>query len=357
MSFLTAPIPQPISANDLLFFTKQLGVLTTSGVGIAEALPILAEQAKNPSFRRVINALADKINNGQTLSEALAKFPRTFDSFYRSVISVGEQSGTLDKNLLYLARELGKSIEFRRKIQGVLLYPTIVVTLAVLVAGGIAFFVLPQLTNLFLSLNIELPLTTRILLLIANFSKTYGVTVALMGLLIIILLVIAYSIRTTRSFIDPILLRLPILGGILRNTEVAKICRNVGLMLRSGLPIAIAFTIVRDSTGNTVYRRYLTRIIEAIQSGKSLESELDPKRYPLLPATLPKMLGVGEHSGTLDDSFLYLGDSYAEEVDDLAKKLPTILEPILLVAIAGVVLFVALAIISPIYQFTGSIHK
>ncbi len=357
MSILTIALPLPISDNDLLFFTKHLSVLINSGIPMGEALPILTEQSKNPSLTRIIESLANQVSNGKTLGEALDQHKSIFSNFYRSIVSIGEKSGTLDKNLTYLATELEKNLEFRHQIQGVLLYPSIVISIALIVGAGISIFVLPQLANLFTSLNITLPLTTRILLWLSNFSRSYGVLILFLLIFGSIALILAFRTKTSRKYLDPLLLKLPVVGQIIEYAQVAQICRNVGLMLKAGVPILRIFQVVGDSTDNTVYQKYLDWLYQAVQGGKTLEAELKSSKYRFMPPTIARMLGVGERSGTLDESFLYLGDYYAQEVNETTKKLPTILEPVLLVIIAGVVLFVALAIITPIYQFTGSIRR
>ena len=341
---------------DLMLFTKHLAMMLRSGVSLGEALEILEDQNQNKSLKAVLRGISGGIKNGQPLAKVMAKYPKVFDPMYRSVVNIGEESGSLDKNLDYLVSELSKNYEFRQKVMTALLYPMIVLLIAAIVGSGVALFVLPKLVDMFSSLDVKLPLTTRLLMWVAGFMKSYGV-IFFAGLFGLAAAggMLARVTKVKRK-IDVISLRLPVLGKFLLNIQVAGMCRNMGIMLKSGLPLRICLQTAREATGNWVFNQYFQRLDKAVDMGISLEKELTGKHYPMIPLMVGRMVGVGEKSGKLDETFLYLGEFMEEEVDEMAKNLTTILEPVLLIGIALVVLFLALSIISPIYQLTGSIR-
>lgn len=342
---------------DKLLFTKHLSVMIKAGIPLPDSLVTLRDQTKNESFKKVLTKVNSDVSNGQELGKSLGKFPQVFDSLYRSVVTLGEESGTLETNLEYLALELSKSYEFKKKVRSAMFYPAIVMTLIIVVGGGISIFVLPQLSELFSSLNTELPLSTRILLAISNVMKNWGIPI--MTALIGSIFALAFAVRlpTIKPIFDRIVIRMPIFGSFLQNVEIASFCRNFGMMLKSGLHITTALGACRDAAENDVFKQYLGWMLDAVEKGKSLEEELSAKKYQFIPPILTRMIGVGEKTGKLDESLLYLGDFFSEEVDEFTKNLPTIIEPIMLIIVAILVAFLAMAIISPIYQFTTSVHR
>lgn len=347
----------PVSFQDKLLFTKHLGIMLKSGLPIADSVAIIKEQTRNAYFRQVLERVLADLRNGQTLEKSLSKYPDIFDSLFLSIVAVGEESGNLEENLTYLAQELSKIHEFQRKVQSAMLYPTIVMVTALVIGSAISVFVLPQLSDLFKSLDITLPLTTRILLFVADIAKNFGVFI-LIGLMIFgTVFVVVINTPLVKPLWDRFVLSVPIFGKFQQYAALATISRNMGMMLSSGLPISKALHVSTDTMTNSVYKDYLKAILKAVEGGKTIASELNPKKYPYVPLIFSSMVGVGEKTGTLDKSFLYLGDFFTDEIDSMAKDLPTILEPLMLFVVAIMVAFLAFSIIQPIYQFTGSIHR
>lgn len=342
---------------DKLLFTKHLSVMIKSGVTLSEGIEVLRSQTINPAFKKVLTEIGAEITNGQTLKKALSAHPKIFDPLYINLISIGEESGNLEENLEYLAQELQKSYEFDKKVKGAMLYPELIVSVALIMAGGISIFVLPQMANLFTSMNVKLPITTRILLAVSMFMQHYGLIVVPLVFVAIFLMSFLVKTAPVKPIWHRFLLRLPIFGPFLQNSQTASLCRNLGLMLKSGLPIVTALKASGDSMDNLVYKGYVESLIKTVDKGKPMAQELSSGKYKYIPLIVSKMIGVGEKTGKLDETLLYLGDFFADEVDSTAKNLPTILEPALLVVIAGMVLFLALAIISPIYDLTGSVRR
>jgi type II secretory pathway component PulF len=345
-----------ISFVEKLLFTKHLLVMTKSGITIAEAVETIASETKSVKFRKILEDVNKNIRNGQPLAKSLGKHPKIFDQFFVSLIEIGEESGTLDTSLDYLAKQQTREYALRKKIQGALLYPAIVVTAITFVGIGMSLFVLPNLVDLFSSLDVKLPITTQILLFFAGLMKNHGIFIIAAFIASIFL----FRIFVSLSFVKPIwhkfLLSLPIFGRLFQARELTLLCRNLGIMLKSGLPIRKALEVEYFACGNYVFKDYIRGIQKSVDKGKEISYELEKGNYSKFSPIAIKMIGVGEKTGQLDESFLYLSDFFDEEVDNIAKNLSVVLEPIILLVIGLMVGFVALAIISPIYELTGSIR-
>ncbi|MBI2019929.1 type II secretion system F family protein [Candidatus Daviesbacteria bacterium] len=328
-----------------------------SGIPIAEAIISLRDQTTNMAFKEVLAAVTADVENGQSLEKSLSKHPKVFNTLYLSLVSTGEKSGNLEENLDYLAQQLRKSYDFDKKIQGATLYPKIVLAATAIMGGTLSLFVLPQLVTLFASLDVKLPLSTKILLFFANTMKNFGVFIAL-GL--VIAAIIASLVLKT-PIIKPLwhrfLIRLPIFGKLIQNIELANICRNLGIMLKSGLTVTQSLDAQFEATQNLVFKDYLDHLRKAVEKGKKISDEMSVTKFKFIPAIVPKMVGVGEQTGKLEDVLIYLGDFFEEEADDATKNLSTTIEPILLLIVGTVVGFVALAIVTPIYDLTSGIKK
>lgn len=340
-----------------VLFTKHVSIMLRSGISIVDTLETLLEQSQSAAFKKIVNNILGVIKNGQKLSEALAKNPKSFDRFYINLVRIGEDSGTLSQNLEYLSKKLDKDLSLRKKIQGVILYPSIIIGASVLMMVGLSIFILPKLSDLFSSLSVNLPLSTRILMWLSNVMKQYNILIlaGLAGLIILFRLFV--SLPVIKPKWQRFLLSFPLIGSFIQNVEMASFTRNLGTMLQGGLTINSSLEINADTTNNLVFKKYFVSLKDAVTKGKSLISELNTKNYPKIPKIAVKMIGVGEKSGNLSEMLLYLGDFFEEEIDDASKNFSTVLEPVLLLSVGLMVAFLALAIISPIYQLTGSINR
>jgi type II secretory pathway component PulF len=346
-----------VSQLEVLLFTKHLAVMIKSGILISEALAILIAQTKSPAFKQVLKSVLDDVENGQNLSKALKKYPKIFDLFYISMIEIGEDSGTLEVNLHYLVEQQEKENKLRKKIKGAMLYPTLVLSAAFIMGGAISIFVLPKMLEFFESFDAKLPLPTLILLWIANVMEHYGLYIFGSIIALVILFRFLITLPKIRYKWQAFLLSMPVIGPFIQSGQLAALCRNTGLMLKSGLTIIAALENETKATENLIFREYLTNIQNAVHRGKPIESELSSGKYKRIPPIVTKMIGIGEKTGKLDEVLLYLGDFFEEEVDDSAKNFSNVLEPILLLGIGLVIAFIALAIIGPIYELTGSVKR
>lgn len=346
-----------VSFVDKLLFTKHVGVMLKSGIPLTEAIDTIKDQSTNSYFRSILVQIIKNLENGDMLVTALLKYPAVFDPMYINLIKIGEESGNLEENLNYLTSQLEKEHLFRQKIIAASMYPSIVLATVVIVGSGVSFFVLPKLIDLFKSLDTNLPLATKILLAVANFSKNYGIFVSVGLIILILILKFSLKKRSIKYIWDKMILKTPVVGKLVQGIELTYICRNIGTMLKSGLPIDKSLDAQENSTTNLIYREYVAKLKESIEKGKSLKDTFESLNFKYFPKIAVKMIGVGEKTGKLDESFLYLGDFFEDSVDEASKNFSSILEPLLLLLIGIVVAFVALAIISPIYQFTGSVKR
>lgn len=346
-----------ISFVDKLLFTKHLSTMLKAGIPIAESLDTLAKQTRSGSMKRVLQQLLRDVENGQSLAHALTQFPKVFDELYVSLIRVGEESGTLEENCAYLAVQLGKDNALRGKIQGALMYPGLVLTATLVMGGFISLFILPQLVDFFGSFQMELPLSTRILLTVATFMKSYGVvTIAgSIGAMVVVSLVV--QTPGVKPLWHRLLLHLPLIGNMIAYGQLARFSRNLGVLLQSGVTVTRSLEVAGQSLSSVPFQRAVIELSTSLDKGTTIGDTMEKKGMTIFPMLVSRMVKVGEKSGKLEDVLLYLGDFYEEEIDSISKNLTTILEPILLIVIGLVVGFVAVAIIGPIYNLTGSISQ
>jgi len=344
-----------VSFKDKLFFTKHLAIMTQSGIPITEGLFILMAQTKSQYFKNILKISINEIKNGQSLAATLKKFPKVFDQFYISLLEVGEQSGTLEKNLNFLAKQLAKDFQLRQKIKGAMLYPGIVFGAASIMGGFIAFFILPQLVGFFDAFQIELPFTTKILLFFANILKNHSLLFLLSIIGSILLFLSFIRIPAIVPIWHRFLLKIPLFGKLIAYDQLSRFSRNLGILLQSGVPVTTSIQVTANTLSNLKFKTDLMNVSQHLIKGKEIGSSLD--QCPEYPPLVSKMISVGEKTGRLDETLIYLSDFYEEEIDNISKNLTTILEPIMLITIGLIVGFVALAIISPIYELTSSIRQ
>ncbi|MEK7606239.1 MAG: type II secretion system F family protein [Patescibacteria group bacterium] len=345
------------SIKDQVLFAKRLSFLINAGVTILESLHILSEQAHSKSIKRVYEKLIADVSNGMKLADALARHKGVFGDFAINLIRVGETTGALGKNLHYLADELKKKADLRRKVIGSLIYPVIISVATILLTALLTVFIFPKILPIFSSMNVDLPMSTRVLIVVSDFLQNYGLlTAGLIVVLIITFFVLHKKVLPFRFFTDRLLLKLPLVGGIAKNYNMANFSRTFGLLLKSGVPVMESLDVVGNSTRNLFYRKECHKMVERVRRGEEVSKYLieHPRRFPHI---LAHMVAVGEKTGKLSDTLVYLSDFYEGEVDDQTKNLSTTIEPVLMVFLGTVVGFVAVSVITPIYEITGSLSR
>jgi type IV pilus assembly protein PilC len=344
------------SIQERVDFANNLSVMLKSGISINEALGSLGDQSDSGYFKETMYRLKSDIENGTLLSDAFKKEAPTFGPIFVSMIKAGEQSGTLQNNLLFLADLLSRSADLKREVNAATLYPKMVFGAAVILGGGLAVFILPRLTPLFEGLNVELPLMTRVLLSVSLFVQEYWLFTLLSIIGLCIAIIYSNRILSIRRFYHLLYIKLPFLGTLLRNYQLAFISQLFSTLLKSGLTLNDTVEIVARAVTNIRYQEALEEVKEGAEKGESLSATMR-KFEGLFPKLVISIIAVGEKSGTLGNSFGYLSELYTKDVSARARKLPTIIEPLLLVFIAMMVGFVALSIIMPIYELTGNISR
>jgi type IV pilus assembly protein PilC len=344
------------SLKEQVHFAKRLSFLMNAGVPLVEGLHILKDQIKGGSRGRMIEHVVKDVSSGQSLARSFSKFPRVFNEFTVSIIKVGESSGTLSTNLAYLADELKKKQILRRKVLGALVYPAVITCATFGITGFLMLYLFPKIMPVFASLHSELPLTTRIVMAISVYLQHEGLFVVLGGIIGVFLLMTAVKQSAwIHYWFDFALLRLPIMGKVMEYYNVANSTRTLGLLLRSGVRLSEALPIVAQTTKNLIYRREYLLLWKSVDRGERMSTQL-LKRRSYFPELVVHMIAVGERSGSLSDTLVYLSELYEAEVDDFTKNISTLIEPALMVVMGIIVGFIAISIITPIYGITQSLH-
>ncbi len=344
-----------VSFLDKILFIKHLSLMIKAGLPLRESIAIIQEQLKSKKFKRILDDVLLSIDNGHSLADSLAIHPKIFDAFYINMIRVGEESGTLEENFKHLAQQLEKNYDLKRKIIAAMLYPGIIFTAVIVLSSLLTFFILPQITPLFKVFRIELPLATRILIGFTDVIKNYGLFILIAVVFLFLISFLIYRIRAVKYLFHKIVLRLPIFGSMIKNINLVYFCKNLSTLLKSGVSLIGALDITETTLSNLLYQKELKEMKGEVKKGKPISGYLK-KKEDLFPLTLSQMISVGEKTGSLEETLIYLGNFYNAEIDRTTKNLSTILEPVLLLIVGILVGFVAIAIISPIYEVTGGLH-
>lgn len=345
------------STKKQTFFAKRLSFLIRAGVPMLESIHVIKEQTKSKGEIKIFERIIADVSNGQTLSGSLARFKNVFGNFAINVIKAGENSGTLIDNLNYLADELKKKEMLRKKIMGAMLYPIIVTVATFGVTGFLTVYIFPKIIPIFQSLNAKLPLSTKIIMYITDVIRNDGLYIFLgLALFIFGIVMLIKKVPTVRFFYDGFLLRIPIFGPIVMNYNLTNTMRTLGLLLRSGISLTEALIVTSETTDNVRYKDAFKTISGGVMKGKTL-SELIHKYPNIFPSMLTHMISIGEKSGNLSNTLIYLSEFYEHEFDDQTKNLSSTIEPILMIIMGIMVGFVAISVITPIYEITNSIHK
>lgn len=330
---------------------KNLSTLIRSGIPLHESLALLSEETSSRRLRQALAKSTEAVASGTSLGSALGEEERTFGRLFIHLVKAGERSGTLEENLSFLAELLEELDDLRTKVRSALLYPEIVLVTAFLLTGALAVFVLPRLIPLFTNLGVALPLPTRLLLGTTAFIQTWWRWGLIGSVAFVLLITLLQRLPAVRRFSHWLALRLPFLGSLFREYQLALASRVFYTFSKSGLHLNELLYGGADAVTNATYRGALDAVAGHVETGLPLSEAL--ARYPsLFPRHFTTIIAVGEKSGSLEGSFLNLATAYQKEVDARVKRLPTVLEPLLLISLGALVGFVAISIILPIYQIT-----
>ena len=350
MSALWERIPQ----RELVDFVKNFAVMTKTGIPVNETMAVLAEQSRSRVLRRMLGEVRKDVITGLSLADAFGKHRAAFVDIFIGLIRAGESSGTLEENLSFLSDWLERASDLKQEVRAATLYPKFVISAAVVLGAWLTVYILPKLVPFFRELRVELPLPTRILMGIAVGVESYWYVVLLLSGGLVAGFLFARRMSLVRTVIDTVVLKLPVIGRLAADYQLSLICQLFFTLFKSGLPISETIRVTADALTNACYRKTMAEVGVRVAKGTMLAQSLEA--YPLLfPKNFVNIVATGEKSDTLDDSFMYLASFYEKEVKTKTKKLPTVIEPVLLVAIAGVITFIALSIIMPIYKLTSGL--
>jgi len=345
-----------VSAKELAVFTRQFSVMIDAGLPLVQCLEILAGQQENQLFQKVLVGTRGAVESGSTLSAAMRQYPKVFDALYVNMVEAGETGGILDTILQRLSTYIEKNVKLQRAVKSALVYPVGVLTIAAGVITLLLWKVVPVFATLFAGLGVDLPLPTRIVISLSNFvGSIFGflLLVAVVGTIIGIKL--WYGTKQGQYILDSIILKLPVLGLLMRKIAVARFTRTLGTLISSGVPILEGLDITARTAGNAVIERALQRVRKALEEGKSLTEPL--KESEVFPGMVTQMIGVGEQTGAMDAMLQKIADFYEEEVDAAVKDLLTALEPVMIVFLGVVVGGVVISMYLPLFSLIGQLSK
>lgn len=342
-----------VRRSELILFTRQLATFVRVGVPILEGLAVLREQASSRIMRRTLNEVIRDVTTGSPLSSALAKFPKVFPGLYVELVRTAEVSGNLDETLRQLADYMSRDEAAARKVRGAMIYPAIVIGLALVVITILVGFVLPSFANLFRDFHAQLPWPTRLLLTIGGFSRDHKFTIFATLATVVGICVLYSRTRSGRELLDVAFLRMPVIGLLVRDAIVERYLRTLATLARSGVPIAQMLETANRSLGNVVFQRGLAQVRPRMLSGDGFAEPLAATH--LFPRMVIQMIRVGEETGHLDSNLEEAADHYAEELDYRLKRMIAMLEPALVIIVGAVVGFIALSVIAPMYGLVRAI--
>src|SRR3989338_2829825 len=345
-----------LSVKEKMLFARNLEVMIRSGMQIIQSLEVLRKQTKSGAFNKIFDQLISDIKNGHFLSSGLERYRNVFGDFFINLIRVGEASGTLSENLKYLYEELKKKDELQKKVKGAMAYPAIIFMATVGITSIMIFFIFPKILPVLTSINVELPFVTRAFIAISQFLIKYGIYVGagMVGLIIFIWLIL--KIPKIRFAWHNTLISMPMVGNMVLAVNIISFARTLCLLLRAGIKIVEALEITANTLSNLVYKKEIMKVAEGVRKGDPM-SKYFVQNQKLFPPIFSQMVSVGENTGKLDESILFLAEYYETELDESTKNLSTFLEPIMLLVMGVIVAFVALAIITPIYKITQTLGR
>lgn len=366
-----------VKSKDLTTFTRQLSILQDAGLPIVRSLRILAEQAKPGRLKYSLEDTCEEIEGGSTLSEAMSKSPKCFDRLYVNMIKAGEAGGALELILQRLADFKERAESLKRKVQGAMIYPVVVISVAVVILTGIMIYIVPSFRDIFTEFGLELPAMTEMLVAVSNWVALYWYLIPGIPVAIVLFIRLLRKFKHGRIGWDQYILKVPIFGQLVEKNTLARTTRTLGTLIASGVPILEALTITRDTAGNAVFENMFQKISEAIREGDAIAKPMKENaipgfhpvalffwitsipviggllyllkmRQPIVDDLVVNMVDVGEETGELDTMLYKIADVYDEMVAVLTDALTKLLEPLLVIFLGGAVGFIVIALFIPL---------
>jgi type IV pilus assembly protein PilC len=343
-----------VKPKELAVFTRQFSVMIDAGLPLVQCLEILANQQENKTFQKVLTGTRSAVEGGATLSAAMRQYERVFDALYVNLVEAGETGGILDTILQRLSLYIEKNVKLKRAVRSALVYPTAVLGVAAAVITLLLWKVVPIFTTLFVGLGVDLPLPTRIVIGLSNFvGSIFGFLIFVGFIGACIGVKVWYGTPVGRMTIDRILLRLPLVGILLRKIAVARFTRTLGTLISSGVPILEGLDITARTAGNAVIEKALLHVRKALEAGRSLAEPL--KETTVFPGMVTQMIAVGEQTGAMDAMLQKIADFYEDEVDAAVKDLLAAMEPMMIVFLGVVVGGIVISMYLPLFSLIGKL--
>ena len=342
-----------VDAKSLAVFTRQFSVMIDAGLPLVQCLEILGTQEEDKNFAYVILATRGDVESGASLADAMKKHPKVFDPLFTNMSAAGEAGGILDTILKRLATYIEKAVKLKGQVKSAMIYPVAVIVIATLVVGVILWKVIPTFANLFAGLGAELPLPTRVVIGLSNALVRYGI------FLIMALFAAGWGFKSYyatpngRRVVDAIVLKMPILGNLMRKIAVARFCRTLSTLLASGVSILEALDITAKTAGNAIVEEAIQTTRKSIERGETIAQPL--KDTAVFPPMVVQMIGVGEATGALDTMLGKIADFYEEEVDVAVAGLLTLMEPLMIALLGGIVGGIVIAMYMPIFSLISKL--
>ena len=345
-----------VTDKDIVILTRQLATMIDAGLPLVQCLDILGGQTENQSLAKIITQVRSDVESGSTFSDALKKHPKAFDNLYVNMVAAGEAGGILDTILQRLAAYMEKFAKIKKQIKSAMIYPSVILFVAVSVVALLMVVVVPMLGAMFAESGQLLPLPTRIVISISNFLKSWGGLILLLSIIGSIIGLVQWR-KTDKGLrvTDALALRMPVMGDLIRKVAVAKFTRTLGTLLTSGVPILEGLLIVARTAGNKVVEESIVATRQSVSEGKTLAEPLS--KFAVFPPMVNQMIAVGEATGALDNMLTKIADFYDDEVDGAVATLTSMLEPMLMIFLGTTVGFVIVAMYMPIFQMGSTMGK
>ncbi|MGZ8431590.1 MAG: type II secretion system F family protein [Candidatus Deferrimicrobiaceae bacterium] len=340
-----------VSKKELAVFTRQFATMIDAGLPLVQCLDILGMQQENDGFKKVILRVKEDVESGSTFADALGKHPRVFDDLFVNLVSAGEVGGILDTILARLAAYIEKAMKLGKQIKSAMVYPSTILAVAVIVTVVLLLYVIPIFGNMFADFGQALPVPTQIVLALSGYTRKYFLVFIMFIVLVVFAIRWYHRQETGRRNIDRLLLRMPILGDLIRKIAVARFARTLATMVASGVPILEGMDIVAKSAGNKIIEEAVMKARTSISEGKTISEPLaESKVFPIM---VTQMIGVGEATGALDAMLTKVADFYDDEVDAAVGALTSLLEPMLMIFLGVVIGGLVIAMYLPIFKLAG----
>jgi type IV pilus assembly protein PilC len=345
---LDFPLWKRVSQVELALFTRQFSVMLQAGLPLIQGLSAIAQQHTNTEFRTILEQVRNEVESGAALSKAMARYPKVFDPLYTNMIAAGESGGVLDTILLRLGSFIEKMVKLKRALRAALLYPATLSAIATAVVAAILWKVVPVFSTLFSELGVELPLLTRLVIALSRLIETRIFLFILFAVLAAIGMRSYYRTNSGRRLIDRILLKMPIMGKVLRKIVIARFTRTLATLLTSGVPILEAMNITANTAGNAILEDSIHTLQRRVESGGSLADAM--RHSGFFPPMVTQMISAGESAGEIDSMLIKIADYYEEESDATMANLLTILEPFLMLAMGIIVGGIVISMYLPLFK-------